>query len=149
MMYKHVLVATDGSDVGQKGVDHGVDLARQLGAQVTVLTVTEPYPLYAGDAFGMVPSDTMMTNHGAAQDETANAILAAARESAKAAGVQAELVHVADAQPAEAILHAAQSRNCDLIVMGSHGRRGVGRLLLGSKAWEVVAHGHVPVLVVR
>jgi nucleotide-binding universal stress UspA family protein len=60
-----------------------------------------------------------------------------------------ETVHVADAQPAEAIIDVAKSRNCDLIAMGSHGRRGVGRLVLGSKTWEVVAHSEVPVLVVR
>lgn len=149
-MYKHILIATDGSDVGQTGIDHGLSLARDLGARVTILTVTEPYPAYGGGGeFGYVPSGTMITDYISAQQETATAILAAAAQAAQKAGVKAETVHVAEGQPGEAILETARSRGCDLIVMGSHGRRGLGRLVLGSKTWEVVSHGHVPVLVVR
>lgn len=148
-MYKHILVATDGSELGQKGLEHGLSLARDQGARITIVTVTEPYPLYAGDAFGVVTSGAVVADYGSIQHDTANAVLAAARQVASTAGVQAEALHVADAQPAEAIIDTAKSGGCDLIVMGSHGRRGVGRLLLGSKTWEVVAHSHVPVLVVR
>lgn len=148
-MYKHILIATDGSEVGQKGVDHGLSLARNLSSRVTIITVTEALPLYAGNGFGILASETMVSSYGSGQQDAANSILAAASQAAKSTGVDADTVHVPDAPPAEAILEAAKSRNCDLIVMGSHGRRGIGRLMLGSKTWEVVAHGHVPVLVVR
>ncbi|MDX3911156.1 MAG: universal stress protein [Sphingobium sp.] len=148
-MYKHILIATDGSDVGQKGVDHGIALARDLRARVTLITVTEPYPVYAGGEFGFVPSDALMGDYMSGQKEAATAMLSAAEKAAASAGLEVSTIHVAEAQPAEAIIEAAQSHGCDLVVMGSHGRRGIGRLALGSKTWEVVAHSHVPVLVVR
>lgn len=145
-MYRHILIATDGSEVGQKGVEHGISLARDLSARATVITVTEPYPIYAGYPGA---TGTMLIDYGTGQQETANAILAAAGQIANSAGLGVETVHVADSQPAEAIIESAKSRNCDLIVMGSHGRRGASRILIGSKTWEVVAQSHVPVLVVR
>jgi nucleotide-binding universal stress UspA family protein len=148
-VYKHILVATDGSDVGERGFEQGLALAKALGGRVTVLTVTEPFPIYAGGDLGFPSSATMIATYGSDQSEAAEALLARARQSAEREGVDVETVHVADAQPAEAIIDVAKSRNCDLIAMGSHGRRGVGRLVLGSKTWEVVAHSEVPVLVVR
>lgn len=149
-MYKHILIATDGSDVGEKGVEHGLALAKSLGARVTIITVTEPFPVsVSGEEFAYVPSNEMLESYESGQQERANARLAAVKSSADQAGVAVETMHVADAQPAEAILAAAKARNCDLITMGSHGRRGLGRLMLGSKTYEVVSHGHIPVLVVR
>lgn len=148
-MYKHILVATDGSDVGSKGVEHGLALARSLGAKVTLITVTEPYPLYAAGDLAIVPNETRMTQFEEGRHEVAEGILTTASRNAQALGVETDTLHIADAEPAEAIIETAKQRACDLIIMGSHGRRGIGRLVLGSKAWEVVAHGHVPVLVVR
>ena len=147
-MYKHILIATDGSDVGEKGVEHGLALAKALGAQATIITVTEPFPI-AGGEFAYVPSDALMESYETSQQGTAIARLAAGKAAADEAGVSVETLHVVDAQPAEAILAAAKARGCDLIAMGSHGRRGLGRLVLGSKTHEVVSHGHIPVLVVR
>lgn len=147
-MYTHLLIATDGSDVGQKGVDHGLALAKALGARALIVTVTEPFPATAGD-FAYIPSESMIDDYQAGQAKAAAATLSAIKAAADQAGVVAETVHVADVQPAEAILATAEAHGCDLIVMGSHGRRGLGRLVLGSKAYEVVSHGHVPVLVVR
>jgi nucleotide-binding universal stress UspA family protein len=147
-MYQHILIATDGSEVGEKGVEHGIAVAKALGARVTFITVTEPYPI-AGGEFAYVPSDATIATYLSSQQESAQTRLAAAKASADSAGVPAETLHVSDVQPAEAIVDAAKSLNCDLIVMGSHGRRGLGRLLLGSKTYEVVSHGHTPVLVVR
>lgn len=148
-MYKHILVATDGSELGQKGVEHALSLAQDQSARITIITVSEPYPLYTGDAFGMAPSGAVMAEYGSSQIEATNALLATAAQAATTAGVEAETLHVPNAPPAEAIIEAAKSLACDLIVMGSHGRRGIGRLVLGSKTWEVVAHSQVPVLVVR
>jgi nucleotide-binding universal stress UspA family protein len=147
-MYQHILIATDGSEVGEKGVEHGIAIAKALGARVTFVTVTEPYPIATGE-FAYIPSDATMETYLTSQQENAATRLAAAKASAEQAGVAAETLHVTDTQPAEAIVEAAKARDCDLIVMGSHGRRGLGRLLLGSKTYEVVSHGHTPVLVVR
>jgi nucleotide-binding universal stress UspA family protein len=148
-MYKHILIATDGSDVGQKGVDHGLALAKALSAKVTVVTVSETFGMFATDGFGYVPTASMVADLRAGQEEAANTILAQAKQAAAQLGISADTLHVPDGQPGEAIIDAATSRGCDLIVMGSHGRRGLGRLVLGSKAAEVVSHGSVPVLVVR
>lgn len=147
-MYKHILIATDGSEVGQKGVDHGLSLARHLNARVTIITATEPYPIFGGD-FTFAAGGAMLSDFRGGQQASAKATLAAASQEAKSAGLEAEPIHVPDAEPAEAILDVAKSHKCDLIVMGSHGRRGIGRVVVGSKTWEVVSHGHIPVLVVR
>lgn len=149
-MYNHILLSTDGSEVAQKGVDHGLTLAKALGARVTIITVSERFPVYAGGVgFEYAVSDPLMTDYMTGQTEAANAVLAAAKQAADRLGVSAETLHVPDAQPAEAIVEAAKARNCSLIAMASHGRRGLGRLLLGSQTAEVVANSPVPVLVVR
>ncbi|MBV1692109.1 universal stress protein [Novosphingobium sp. G106] len=147
-MYKHLLIATDDSDVGEKGVEHGLSLAKALGARATIITVTEPFPITGGE-FALVPGEALLGSYEASQRERATATLTAVKASADRVGIAVETLHVADAQPAEAILATAKSLNCDLIIMGSHGRRGLGRLILGSKTYEVVSHGHIPVLVVR
>ena len=146
-MYQHILISTDGSDVAQKAVDHGLTLAKSLGSKVTLVTVTERLPVYTGLDGGL--SAAAYDDFGAGQREAAGKVLAAAKEAASQAGVTAETVLIENAQPAEAILETAKARNCDLIAMASHGRRGLGRLFLGSVTSEVVAHSSVPVLVVR
>ena len=150
VMYKHILVSTDGSDVAQRGVDHGLSLARNLDAKVTIITVTEPFPFrYSGVGAGWVPSDTDIAGYEQGQKEFADELLDKVQKAAERLGVSATVLHVPDAQPAEAIVEAAKSRGCSLIVMASHGRRGLGRLLLGSQTAEVLAHSPVPVLVIR
>lgn len=146
-MYKHVLITTDGSEVAQKGVDQGLALAKALSARVTLITVTEPFPVYASAAGGWIPTE--MGTYDETQKEYADRVLGGAKQAAEQAGVSAETLHVPNAQPAEAIIEAAKSRGCDLIAMASHGRRGLGRLLLGSQTSEVLSHSPVPVLVIR
>ena len=146
-MYKHILISTDGSDVAQKDVDQGLALAKALGARVTLITVTESFPIYASAGAGWV--STEMANYDDIQKEHAEKILATAKQAADGLGVTAETLYVPNASPAEAIVEAAKSRGCDMIAMASHGRRGIGRLLLGSQTSEVVSHAPVPVLVVR
>ena len=149
-MHKHILISTDGSKVAQKGVDQGVSLAKALGAKITIITVTERFPVYAeGLTVGYAMSEPLMAEYAGGQKEAAKAILSAAKQSAEQVGLSPDTVHVENAQPAEAIIQAAKSRDCDLIVMASHGRRGLGRLVLGSVTSEVLAHSPVPVLVVR
>ncbi len=149
-MYRHILITTDGSELAQKGVDHGIALAKAIGAKVTLVTVTEPFPIQATAlGSGWVASGADFERYDQGQKEFAQSALSAAKESAARQGVEADTLHIADAQPAPAILETAAGRNCDLIVMASHGRRGVGRLLLGSQTAEVLAHSRTPVLVVR
>ena len=146
-MYQHILISTDGSEVARKGVDHGLSLAKSVGAKVTIVTVTERFPLYAGPDY--IPGPTEMAEYDARQKEGATKVLADAKAAADLLGVDAETVHVPEAQPAEAIVAAANNRHCDLIVIASHGRRGLRRLLLGSQTSEVLVSSAVPVLVGR
>lgn len=149
-MYDHILIATDGSDVARKGVDHGLSLARSLDAKVTVITVTEPFPYHATAAgVGWFPTPADISGYEEGQKLAADRLLASIRDAAAKLRVSAAVLHVPDAQPAEAIVEAARTEGCNLIVMASHGRRGLGRLLLGSQTAEVLAHSPVPVLVVR
>ncbi len=146
-MYKHILIATDGSEVARKGVDHGLSLARSIGAKVTIVMVTERWPVYAGPEW--IPGPTEMADYEARQKEAATTVLADVKAAADRLGVGAETVHVPEALPAEAIVATATERHSDLIVMASHGRRGLRRLLLGSQTSEVLVSSPVPVLVVR
>jgi nucleotide-binding universal stress UspA family protein len=149
-MYKHILISTDGSDVARKGVDHGLSLAKALGAKVTIVTVTERFPIYADvTGVGWVPGPSEVADYDAGQKKWAEGVLAKVKAAADKLGVEAETLHVPDALPAETIVETAKSRGCSLIAMSSHGRRGIGRLLLGSQTSEVLAHSPVPVLVVR
>ncbi|MBE1205941.1 universal stress protein [Aminobacter carboxidus] len=136
-MYNHILISTDGSELAQRGVDHGLMLAKNLGSKVTVITVTEPYPLN---------SPATMASWSEAQQRHADDL---AKASASRIGPSFEAVHASHGSPAEAIVANAAKHACDLIVMASHGRRGVGRLLVGSQTAEVVHYSKVPVLVVR
>ena len=150
-MYANILLSTDGSDVAKKGVKHGIALAKALNAKVTVITVTEPLPAdYAsGPSLGWIPSQEEFDRFDAACRERAGKVLEEARSMAEQIGISVELLHVPNAHPAIAIIGTAKSRGCDLIVMASHGRRGLRKLLLGSQTLEVLADGSVPVLVVR
>ena len=149
-MYKHILISTDGSDVAQKGVNHGLYLAKSLAARVTVITVTEPFPYYAAaSSAGWAPLPIDISGYEEGQKDAAEKLLAIVNEAATKLGVEASVVHVPDSTPAEAIVETARTQGCSLIVMSSHGRRGIGRMLLGSQTAEVLAHSPVPVLVVR
>lgn len=149
-MYNRILISTDGSEVGQKGVDHGLELAKALGLDVIVITVTERFPVYSsGVGYDFTWSNPALVEYSEGQKKAADGILANARQAAERSGVSADTIHVPDAQVADAIIAAAQEHKCGLIVMASHGRRGVGRLMLGSKTSEVLSHSDIPVLVVR
>lgn len=150
-MYNHILISTDGSEVAQKGVDHGLSLASSLKARVTIIMATERFPVYAhaGIAGAYIPGPTEMAQYEAGQKETAERVLAGVKRAAEKLGVQANTVHIPQAYPAEAIVEGAKALDCDLIVMASHGRRGLRKLVLGSQTSEVLASSPVPVLVVR
>lgn len=147
-MYKHILIATDGSELAQKGVDHGLSLAKNLAAKVTAVTVTEPFAIYAGE--GWAPGPAELERYDANQQELARELLEPVKARAGKLGIDdCETLHVPGRRPAEAILEVAAEKGCSLIVMASHGRRGFGRLFLGSQTQEVITHTPIPVLVVR
>jgi nucleotide-binding universal stress UspA family protein len=145
-MYKNLLIATDGSELAEKGVTHGLELAKALGAKVTVVTVSDPWTAFVtGEVGASFPVD----EYERACEVNASAILAAVAKRAEALDVPCEKRYVKDEFPAEGILETAKKEGSDLIVMASHGRSGVQRLLLGSQANKVVTHSKVPVLVCR
>jgi nucleotide-binding universal stress UspA family protein len=150
-MYANILLSTDGSDVARKGVKHGIALAKALNAKVTAMTVTEPLWIDYGGGHdsGYIPSQEEVERFEAASRERASKVLEEARVMAEQTGISAELLRVQSMHPAAAIIDTAKSRGCDLIVMGSHGRRGIRKLLMGSQTSEVLLDGSVPVLVVR
>jgi nucleotide-binding universal stress UspA family protein len=146
IVYKHLLIASDGSELAQKAVDQGLALAKTLNAKASAVNVTEPWTAVApGEVAIAFPLDEY--EKGAAANATK--ILKGIADAAEKAGVACETVHVKDQFPAEGIIETAKARGCDLIVMASHGRRGLMRLVLGSQANRVVANSVVPVLVCR
>ena len=149
-MYANILLCTDGSDVARKGVKDGLALAKALNAKATVITVTEPMWVDYGGGHdsGWIPSQEEIEHFEAACRARADRVLDEARAMAEQVGIPAEVLHVSNAHPATAIIETAKSRGCDLIVMASHGRRGLRKLFLGSQTSEVLADGSVPVLVV-
>ena len=149
-MYANILLSTDGSDVASKGVEHGIALAKALNAKATIVTVTEPLPIDFGGGHdsGWVPSQGEIDRFDAACRARAGKVLDQARAMAERSGMAVELLHVPNSHPATAIVETAKSRGCDLIVMASHGRRGLRKLFLGSQTSEVLVNGSVPVLVV-
>ena len=147
-MHKHILIATDGSELATKAVTHGLGLAAQLGAKVTIVTGTELWSViemtrHADDRRNPIEAYEQMAS------EHATKVLSAAAAMAAAQGVPCETVHMKDLKPSEAIVEAAEKRGCDLIVMASHSRTGVNKLLLGSETARVLALTTIPVLVYR
>lgn len=146
-MYKHILIATDGSEVGQRAVDQGLALAKSMGAKVTAVKVTGMWSAY--DIIGDKNPGAKIQQFEQLAAEQATKILDAVAAQAKKAGITCETVHVRDRPPAEGIMGVASDKAVDLICMGSHGRRGLDRLLLGSQAHEVLTHAGVSVLICR
>lgn len=149
-MYARILIATDGSDLADRALDHGLQLAKLAGSEVTVVTVTEPatvigggYATVAGTVIDPVPELIE------AQDKAARELLARAAKRAADQGVTVKTVLVDNSFPAEGIVATAAEVGAELIIMGSHGRRGLNRLLLGSQTNNVLAHTKLPVLVTR
>src|SRR5271154_6668801 len=145
-MYTNILIPTDGSELAEKAVQHGIVLAKRIGAKATALTVL-PY-------FHMLTADPQMIEDTPAEYEArtqrhASKILGAVAEAAQAAGVACETIQVEHEHPYRAIIDTAGSKGCDLIVMASHGRHGISAMVLGSETVKVLTHCKIPVLVHR
>lgn len=145
-MYKHILIPTDGGELAEKAVEHGLEVAKDFKAKVTVVRVTPPpQPLVIEGVVLAYPSEELRRQIEASVEANFKRIATAA----KAAGISCELRHVEHLQPWQAIIAAAKEGGCDLIVMASHGRRGVSALVLGSETQKVLTHSAIPVLVYR
>ena len=148
-MYKHILIATDGSELAQKAEAAALALAKTLGASVTAVTVTEPWEALSMAALAERGIPNPVADYDEQMSAAANRVLFGVSEAAKKLGVACATLHVKDKHPADGIIETAKERGCDVIAIASHGRRGLSRLLLGSQATKVVTLSTVPVLVCR
>ena len=144
-MFHRILVPTDGSDITAKAVTTAVSLAKSLGAKVYTISVKEPFPYSAISEMQPTPPQEFFD----AQERIATQRVQAVVSTCKAAGLACEGHTVEGLHPWEAIIDHARQQECDLVVMASHGRRGVSALLLGSETQKVLTHSKVAVLIVR
>ena len=148
-MYKRILVATDGSELAQAAIDAAVSLAALTQGTIVAINVRAPETRYLyGEAAIVVPPETL----AAVREQSkamARKFLDEVETAARSRGVRCEVVSAEDASPAEAILRTARDKDCDLIVMASHGRGAFSRALLGSETNRVLAHATQAVLVTR
>jgi nucleotide-binding universal stress UspA family protein len=147
-MFKHLLLPTDGSELSGEALKQGIAFARETGARVTFVHVM---PEYVAAAFAEFPAggQAAFSDFMKATEDSAKTILAAAEAGASKAAVSFDKVAIRHQQPWRAIIDVAGDRQCDLIFMASHGRRGIGALVLGSETNKVLTHSKIPVLVFR
>ena len=145
-MFKHILIPTDGSKRSEKAVRKGIRLAQSMKARVTAFHAIPKF--YASDVM-MDLLSTSRGNYAAAALAYAKERLRFVQVAAQAFDVRCDARHATTDDPAGAIIEAAKASGCDLILMASHGRRGLGALLLGSETQKVLAHSTIPVLVYR
>ena len=144
-MFKRILVPTDGSEITRTAIGTALGLAKAVGAHIHALSVKEPFPYSAISEMQPTPPQEFMD----AQNRIAAARVQEVYDACASAGVPCEGHTVEALHPWEAVIEYAQGSSCDLIVMASHGRRGVTALLLGSETQKVLTHTKIPVLVVR
>ncbi|MBU1212865.1 MAG: universal stress protein [Alphaproteobacteria bacterium] len=144
-MYSHILIATDGSELANSAVPHGLELAKLAGAKVTALTVRPHLDDFVAE--GVVV--TVSKEDREAFKKEVDHHLDFVRKKAEEVGVELKAVQVESGEPWKAIVGAAEGGNCDLIVMASHGRRGLSALIFGSETYDVITHCNIPVLVTR
>jgi nucleotide-binding universal stress UspA family protein len=147
-MYQRILVATDGSDLSSTAVGSAIELAAAIGAEMVALYVVPRYPVsYFEGGITISVEDIARTEKQ--WSDKGQAVVDAVQEQAKAQGVTAKAVVAQSDLVAESIMSAATKHGCDLVVMASHGRKGIKRILLGSETQHVLTHSTVPVLVLR
>ncbi|MES2940772.1 MAG: universal stress protein [Pseudomonadota bacterium] len=147
-MYKRILVATDGSTLSKKAVASAIGLAQSTGAELVALHVVPRYPMsYFEGGTSLAASDIKRIEGQWA--EKGQALVDAVKASAEAVGVKTRIAVARSDLVAESVIAAARKHRCDLVVMASHGRKGIKRLLLGSETQHVLTHSTVPVLVLR
>jgi len=147
-MFKHILIPTDGSDLSKKAIKKGIELAKTLNARITLVHAVPEFRVIADESFvSLTPAAKKRF-----EEESrirAQKMLDAVVQQAKAQGVRCAAVSAANDLPYQQIIATAKSSKCDLILMASHGRRGIASVLLGSETAKVLTHSTIPVLVVR
>jgi nucleotide-binding universal stress UspA family protein len=147
-MYQRILVATDGSDLSRTAVSSAIELAAAVGAELVALYVVPRYPVsYFEGGITISVQDIARTEKQ--WSDKGQAVVDEAKKDAEAKGIKATAVVAQSDLVAESIMAAATKHNCDLVVMASHGRKGIKRVLLGSETQHVLTHSTVPVLVLR
>ena len=147
-MYQKILVATDGSNLSKKAVASAISLAALTGAELIALKVVPRYPQsYFEGGLALQAAEVSRVEKQWAED--AQAVVDAVQKAATLKGVKTKAITVKSDLVSDAVIATAKKQKCDLIVMASHGRRGIKRLLLGSETQQVLTHSHVPVLVLR
>ena len=147
-MYQRILIATDGSTLSRKAVDSGIELAGLTGAQIVVLKVVPRYPVSYFEGGIALPVHNVATIEKQ-WAEAALVVVTSVKNKAEAKGIKAKAITHTSDLVAESIVTVAKKHKCDLIVMASHGRRGLKRVLMGSETMHVLTHSHIPVLVLR
>lgn len=147
-MYKRILVTTDGSDLSGKAVDHAIAMAKVHGAELVALKVVHIQSDEHWDG-GLIHDAGAKAEQEKRWSEASQAIVDGVASAAQAAGVKALAVIEKSNFIADTVIEVAKKNGCDLIVMASHGRRGLARVLLGSETQHVLTHSHIPVLVLR
>jgi len=145
-MFKHILLPTDGSELSATAIQQGIRFAKSIGAKVTGLCVM---PLQQMLFYDMVIPREAFEQTTQPWKELAETYLSAIEKGAKKAGVECDVVYERSDSPYEVIIRVAEQKGCDLIMMASHGRRGVKALLIGSETQKVLTHSRIPVLVYR
>ena len=145
-MFKHLLLPTDGSDASQRTVLEGVRLAKEFNAKITGISVVPEFHLLTFNTTMIEDTREVFIAENRSQ---ANGYLTVLNKAADEAGVPCEIEVVLSDHPYEAIIHAAKNKGCDLIMMASHGRRGMQSILIGSETQKVLTHSKIPVLVYR
>ena len=147
-MFKHILLPTDGSSLSNKAVKRGIEFAGKIRARVTALHVMPEFKAFADEGFAPLSPALKKRLEDEAQARAMKLLDAVARQ-ARARRVRCATLNVASDSPYQVIIATARRKKCDLIMMASHGRRGLSSLLLGSETAKVLLHAKVPVLVVR
>ena len=148
-MFKHILLPTDGSKLADRAIIHGINLAKSLGAKLTLLSVVPEFRMIADESFAMPMSMQAKQRYEKETKVLAEKKLVTVSAHIAKAGLQSTSVVVSSDLPYQQIIEVARKRKCDVVVMASHGRRGLTGLLLGSETVKVLTHSKIPVLVVR
>ena len=148
-MFKHILLPTDGSDLSDKGVKQTLKMAKSIGAHITAVHIVPRYHAPREEGFFMPEVTELREQFENDAAEHAREILDPVKQAAERVGVKCNTVVAMADSPYQAIIRQAKKSKCDLIMMASHGRRGVQRLLHGSETANVLTHSTIPVLVLR
>ena len=145
-MFKHILLPTDGSELSEAAIQKGVQLAKSINAELTGFHVILPFHVFTLQTEMLEDTKEQYERQSKVQAEQ---FLGVIRKAAEKAGVSCDTEYVTSSHPYEMIIKAAEKKGCDIIMMASHGRRGLQGLLIGSETHKVLTHTKIPVLVFR